>query len=200
MRTLLAALSLTCLSLLPVPAMGSEDGALEVVERSQNELLELLGRDGKPSEIQRQVDALLDYEWIAQSALGGPSHYAERCGERCPEFQALLTELIRTNYLQRLGQRDRVSVVYVAEHVREAATKVDTRVSFADGSGKTKVIDVDYVMHRSGGQWHVRDIITEGVSLAKTYKYDINKLYKDGGIDKVIVTLQAKLDDLNRLH
>ena len=55
------------------------------------------------------------------------------------------------------------------------------------------MLEVDYVMHRSEGQWYVRDIITEGVSLSKTYKYEINKLYKAGGIDKVIVTLQAKL-------
>ena len=193
MRTYFAALSLACMLLVPTLALGAEDGPLAAFERSHAKILELVERDSKPAVIQREVDALLDYGWIARSALGGPSRYADRCADRCAEFEALLTELIRRNYLQRLAEHEGVRVEYLREQVRETASKVDTRVSFEDKGGHTKVLEVDYVMHRSEGQWYVRDIITEGVSLSKTYKYEINKLYKAGGIDKVIVTLQAKL-------
>lgn len=199
MRRHFAVLSLACTLFVPTfaaRASGSEPGALEAFERTHEQLLDLLERDAKPSEIQREVDALLDYDWIAKSALGGPTRYAERCADRCVQFEALLTELIRTNYLRRLSEGE-VRVEYLGEQVRDTATKVDTRISFADGSGRTKVIEIDYVMHLSDGRWQVRDIITESVSLAKTYKYDINTLYKEGGIDKVIATLQAKLDELN---
>ena len=51
--------------------------------------------------------------------------------------------------------------------MRKKATKVDTRVTFTDKEGETKVVEIDYVMHKVDGHWHVRDIITEGVSLAK---------------------------------
>lgn len=178
--------------------MATEDGARETFERSHAKILALVEKpDTKPAELQREIDGLLDYEWIAQSALGGPTRYAERCADRCDEFEALLTQLIRTNYLRRFESHKRAKVEYVGEQVRETATKLDTRISFTDGSGATKVIEVDYVLHRNDGKWHVRDIITEGVSLAKTYKYEINKLYKDGGMDKVMTTLQAKLEELD---
>lgn len=194
MRTYLATLSLACVLLMPTLATAAEEGALEAFERSHEKILELVERDTKPAEIQRQVDALLDYHWIATSALGGPSRYAERCADRCAEFEALLAELIRSNYLERLAAHEHVGVEYLGEQVRETATKVDTRISFKDKSGQTKILTVDYVMHRSEGRWYVRDIITEDVSLARTYKYEINKLYKAGGIDEVITTLRSKLE------
>ncbi|KIG14995.1 ABC-type transport system involved in resistance to organic solvents, auxiliary component [Enhygromyxa salina] len=204
MRRPLAALSLALVLLLPTPSLagsGAADlatdlAAQQVFERSHDKLVELLARGSKPSEIQQHVDALLDYEWIAQAALGGPSHYAARCGDRCAEFQALLTELIRASYIERLAKGDKATVMYLGEHVREAATKLDTKVTLEDGAGKTKVIEVDYIMHKVDGAWHVRDIITEGVSLAKTYRYDLNKLYKGGGMDEVIAALRTKLDEL----
>jgi phospholipid transport system substrate-binding protein len=196
MRTHLVASFLACVLLMPAMATGAEEGALESFERSHETILELVERDTKPADLQREVDALLDYDWLATSALGGPTRYAERCADRCAEFEALLTELIRANYLERLADHEHVTVEYLGEQARETATKVDTRISFKDKSGHTKQLQVDYVMHRNEGRWYVRDIITEDVSLARTYKYEINKLYKAGGIDQVITTLRAKLDEL----
>jgi ABC-type transporter MlaC component len=51
-------------------------------------------------------------------------------------------------------------------------------------------------MHRVGDDWKVIDIITEGVSLAKNYKYEFNKILKEKGIDELILRLDTKLTEL----
>jgi len=198
MRKTIAALSLSCALLLPSLAQAEGGpGAIDAFRKSHTEVTALVDAKAETPKVQDRVDQLLDYDWIAQAALGGPSKYSELCAERCDEFQALLTKLIRKNYLKRIEDKNRGTVEYVAEHVREKATKVDTKVTFKDkADGKTKTVSVDYVMHKVDGKWHVRDIITEGVSLAKNYKYEINRLYARGGMDEVITTLQKKLDSL----
>lgn len=199
MRQTIAALSLSLALLLPSVALAEGGaGALDAFKQSHTEVTALVDAKAKPSKIQSDVDKLLDYDWIAQAALGGPSRYAKICGERCDEFKALLTALIRENYLKRIQAKDRGTVEYLTEHVREKATKVDTRVTFKDKDGKTQVVEVDYVMHKVDGDWVVRDIITEGVSLAKNYKYEINRLYAQGGMDKVISSLKKKLDEVEQ--
>lgn len=199
MRQTIAALSLSLALLLPTAAFAEGGaGAIDVFKQSHTEVTALVDSGADANKIQLHVDDLLDYDWIAQAALGGPSRYAEVCGERCDEFKTLLTALIRENYLKRIKAKNRGAVEYLGEEVRQKATKVDTRVTFEDKEGKTQIVEVDYVMHKVDGKWHVRDIITEGVSLAKNYKYEINRLYAQGGMDKVIATLQKKLDEIQR--
>lgn len=199
MRKSIVALSLSLALLLPVAALAEGGaGAIDAFKVSHGEVTTLVDAGADASKIQAQVDGMLDYDWITMAALGGPTRYAEACGERCDEFKALLTELIRENYLKRIKAKDRGTVEYLGEEVREKATKVDTKVTFVDKEGKTQVVEIDYVMHKVDGQWHVRDIITEGVSLAKNYKYEINRLYVEGGMDKVISTLRKKLEEVKK--
>jgi phospholipid transport system substrate-binding protein len=199
MRKTIAALSLSLALLMPLAAAAEGGaGAIDAFKQSHQEVTALVDAGAETSKIQAEVDELLDYDWIAKAALGGPSRYAQACGERCDEFKALLTQLIRENYLKRIKAKNRGTVDYQGEEVREKATKVDTKVTFVDKEGKTQIVEIDYVMHKLDGKWVVRDIITEGVSLAKNYKYEINRLHAEGGMDKVISTLQKKLDEVSK--
>ena len=199
MRKTIAALSLSLALLMPLAAAAEGGaGAIDAFKQSHQEVTALVDAGAETPKIQAEVDELLDYDWIAKAALGGPSRYAEACGERCDEFKALLTQLIRENYLKRIKAKNRGTVEYQGEEVREKATKVDTKVTFVDKEGKTQIVEIDYVMHKVDGKWVVRDIITEGVSLAKNYKYEINRLHAEGGMDKVISTLQKKLDEVSK--
>ena len=198
MRQTIAALLLSLALLLPTAALAEGGpGAIDAFKASHTEVTALVDADADIKDIQAKVDQLLDYDWIAMAALGGPSKYAELCGDRCDEFKALLTTLIRENYLKRIKAKDRGTVEYLGEDVREKATKVDTKVTFQDKEGVTKVVEIDYVMHKIDGKWHVRDVITDGVSLAKNYKYEINRLYAQEGMDVVISTLKKKIDQLD---
>jgi phospholipid transport system substrate-binding protein len=199
MRKTIAALSLSLALLMPAAALAEGGaGAIDAFKQSHGDVTALVDGGAPSSDIQAKVDQMLDYDWITKAALGGPTRYAEACGDRCDEFKALLTQLIRENYLKRIRAKDRGTVEYLGEEVREKATKVDTRVTFVDKDGKTQIVEIDYVMHKVDDRWYVRDIITEGVSLAKNYKYEINRLYAEGGMDKVIATLQKKVDEVSK--
>ncbi|MBL8946966.1 MAG: ABC transporter substrate-binding protein [Myxococcales bacterium] len=179
------------------PAEEAEGGVSALDEfKRRHEIVMTLVKSNVPENIlAAEVDTLLDYEWIALQSLGGKSRADRRCEPRCAEFEALLTRLIRENYLKRIAQSDNGSVEYVGEERRARATKVTTRVKFTkDGTQQT--IEVAYVMHVVNGKWFVRDIITESVSLAKNYRYEFNKILRDEGIDGLVARLETKLADL----
>jgi phospholipid transport system substrate-binding protein len=190
--------TLLALALL-VPARASASGepsAKQAWSRAHADVMSLVEQDAPQARVSAVVDSLLDYRAIAIAVLGGAARYDERCGDRCAEYEALLARLVRHGYLARLSAHDRAEVEVVGETVREKATKVDTRVAYTDPDGRRRTVDVAYVMHRVDGRWVVRDIVTDGVSLAKNHRYEVGRLHREGGIDLVIERLRAKLAEL----
>lgn len=183
--------------LVPAPASaGGEPGAKEAWSRAHADVMSLMEQGVPQARVSEKVDALLDYRFIARAVLGGGDRYPERCGERCAEYEALVAKFVRHGYLARLAAHERAEVQVVSETVREKASKVDTRVAFTDAQGQRRVVEVAYVMHRVDGRWTVRDIVTDGVSLAKNHRYEVGRLYREGGIDLVIERLRNKLAEL----
>jgi phospholipid transport system substrate-binding protein len=173
------------------------DTALEAFKAGHEAVIKLARRHASTGKLQAKVDGLLDYDWIAKTALGGADKYAETCGSQCAEFESLLKQLIRENYLRLVRKADKHDVEYV-DQVRNRlgnAFKVKTKVK-VDRNGRTQTVVIAYVMRQVGGLWQVQDIITDDVSLARTYKYEFNRIMRRGGIDSVIETLQSKLTEL----
>jgi phospholipid transport system substrate-binding protein len=172
--------------------------AQQTFETSHHKVVELVRAKAKDVVLEKEVDRFLDYGWIARQSLGGPDVYESRCAPRCAEFEGLLTTLIRHNYLSRIRQSDNGTLEILGEEYRQEGTmaKIDTRVAFTR-DGKPMSLAVDYVLHRADDTWKVRDIYTDGVGLAKTYRHDFKKMHAQGGIDLLIERLQAKVDSLH---
>lgn len=186
--------SLLLASLTAAPAAASGPaGALDTFRTGHAKVVELVAGRAAGDAIQREVDRLLDYRALARESLGGEARYAERCGSRCAEFEVLLARLIRENYLRRLRSDGAHRVDYLGAEVRSRGTVVMTSVAF-DRDGKPQTVTVDYLMHEIDGRWQVRDIITDGVSLARNYKFEFNQVLKQDGIDGLIARLEARLD------
>lgn len=178
--------------------------ALETFKASHEAVDKLVDGGADDKALEAAVDSLLDYDWIAKAALGGGKKFDKRCGERCGEFTDLLTKLIRRNYLKRIAAKDNGTVVIIREDTRtrkgKVIAKVDTVVTFtAPDDGRPQTLEVSYIMHEVDGTWQVRDMLTDGLSLAKTWKYDFSELHKEGGIDLVISRLEAKLAEVDEL-
>jgi phospholipid transport system substrate-binding protein len=171
----------------------AEESAIEAFKAKHEAVVDLVKQKAADNVLQAKIDNLLDYKWIAQAALGGPDNYAEVCQTRCAEFEALLTQLIRENYLRMIRKAENHPVEYVGQTAgKNGVYKVTTRIK-VNKNGRDQTITVDYVMHQIDGQWQVRDIITDDVSLSKTYRYEFNKIAKSQGIDGIIHKLQDKL-------
>src|SRR5690606_4380275 len=159
----------------------AEQSAIEAFKAKHEAVVELVKKRADDKDLQAKIDGLLDYNWIAEAALGGPDNYQEVCQTRCDEFEALLTRLIRENYLRMIRKAEDHAVEYVGQTAgKNGIYKVTTRVKI-DKNGREQVVTVDYVMHQIDGQWQVRDIITDDVSLSKTYRYEFNKIAKSQG-------------------
>ncbi len=196
MRTVLA--SLTLAAALVASTAQAADGApsaLEAFKTSQETVVGLVHAKAPREKLQGEVDAFLDYEWIAQVALGDPRSYQKKCEPRCDEYEALLARLIRENYLRRLHQVDSGEIEYLGEEIRKNKAKVDTVVRF-DKDGKAQELKISYVMHLVDGKWITRNIITDGVSLVKTYQFEFGKIIRDEGIGGLISRLETKLDEV----
>lgn len=175
----------------------AEDSAIDAFRAKQEAVVRLVASGASDAKLQAKVDSLLDYDKISTSALGGEKNYATVCGERCAEFNELLTRLIRENYLRMVRKAEKHPVEYVGQvEGRNGVYKVTTRIKI-DKNGREQTVTVDYVMHEVNGNWEVSDIITDGVSLVKTYRYEFRQIHKSGGIDAVISKLEEKLASLS---
>ena len=175
----------------------AEDSAIDAFRAKQEAVVRLVASGASDAKLEAKVDTLLDYDSLAIAALGGESNYATVCGERCGEFNELLTRLIRENYLRMVRKAEKHPVEYVGQVAgRNEIYKVTTRIKI-DKNGREQTVTVDYVMHKVAGNWQVTDIITDGVSLKKTYRYEFRQIHKSGGIDAIISKLEEKLASLN---
>jgi phospholipid transport system substrate-binding protein len=203
LRTIALALALSLpatagMALLPGVAQAGEPtaeetAALEAIRGKQLAIVELVERRTPDDELQQSVDGLLDYAWLAQAALGGKSAATEACGGDCSEFEDLLTQLVRRNYMQMLRKAAGTPIDYVdAEAGRGGLFKVTTKIKIAK-NGRKQTIEVAYVVFKAGDAWIVRDIITDGVSLTKTYRFEFNKTLKKDGFPALIQKMKDKL-------
>ena len=169
--------------------------ATEAFKARHTRVLELVKNKAEPAALQKEVDDLLDYKSLAESSLGGPARYASKCESRCAEFEGLLARLIRENYLKRVRTDKKYEVTYLGETEKLRSTRVTTNVTLSR-DGKLETVEVVYVMHQVDGAWKCEDIITDGVSLVKNFRFEFNKILKDKGIGELITRLETKLAEL----
>ncbi len=181
-----------------VPTIAHAADAVGAFKAKHEAVVKLVKDNADDAKLQAEVDSLLDYDWIATQSLGGADNFANVCGGRCDEFEALLSQLIRENYLRMVRKAEKHPVEYVGQvEGKNGAYKVTTKIK-VDKNGREQTVVVEYVMnHLPDGKWQVRDIITDEVSLAKTYRYEFNKIAKGEGIDGIISKLEDKLQKLD---
>jgi len=201
LRTSLASLCLLVASSLTVEASAAEapaaatpaaTSATEAFRAQHSKVEELTKAHAESAKIEAAVDSLLDYHSLAVDSLGGAKRFPDRCESRCDELEQLLARLIRENYMRRVRTDKDHTVSFIGEETRGKSVRVKTSVEYRE-EGRPVVVEVTYVMHQSEGAWRVRDIITDGVRLARNYKYEFNQLLKKEGIDGLVARLESKV-------
>jgi ABC-type transporter MlaC component len=194
---LLASLTLSVLMVLPLTASAADaGGALETFKTRHGLVVELVKQHAPDDQLQAQIDQLLNYRVLAEKSLGGATHYEQRCAPQCDDFESLLTDLIRRNYLDRIRADKDYRVEYVGEEVKEKYTKVVTRVKYTS-NGRPEEVEVVYKMAKNdAGVWMAVDLVTDGVSLKQTYKYEFKQTIQQGGITLLVDKLRRKLAEI----
>lgn len=199
-RKFIAAASLA-LTLVATTFAGGEARAadppspMESFKASHNAVLDLVHKKAGNAAVEKEVDKWFDYAWIADQAIGSE----KKCEPRCDEYEELLARLIRTNYLKRINQADTGKIDFVGEEIRGKKAKVETTVEF-EKDGVKQSLEIAYILHLEGDRWVCRNILTDGVSLERTYRFEFNKILRDEGIDGLILRLENKLAEVAKAN
>jgi phospholipid transport system substrate-binding protein len=168
-----------------------------LVKRVAQETLQTIKSDpkvqaGDQQRIREVVESKLlpyfDFERITALAMGRNWRQAspEQQKQLVDQFRALL---VRT-YSGALAQyRDQV-MDYKPLRAEANATDVTVRTEVVR-QGQAPV-QIDYSMTKSPSGWRVYDVIVGGVSLVTNYRDEFNEQIKNGGVDGLIKSLNAK--------
>ena len=141
-------------------------------------------------EARAAVGQLIDFDALAKSTLGKKWDDLKPADQK--RYVTALRGAMEANYLVKMGQAK-------AEDVARAKTDIGgeekqgerTVVKTTVKSGQDTAA-IDYVMEKAPRGWRAVDVITEGVSLAETYREQVGKLLPKKGIDGVISALEKK--------
>ena len=142
----------------------------------------------------KAVAELIDFDTLAKETLG--KKWNELSPKDRARYTAALKGAMEANYLAKMRQGgsadvERLRIEVLGEEPQDGRVVVRTKVH----SGEDTVA-IDYVMEKGPKGWRAVDVITEGVSLAETYREQVGKLLQKKTINDVIVTLERKRKQL----
>ena len=138
------------------------------------------------------VADLIDFDALAKSTMG--KHWEELKAPERAHYTAALKGAMEASYLAKMQESkgsgvDPASVKneLLGEEPQEARVLVKSRVTSGADTAQ-----VDYLMEKEPKGWRAVDIVTEGVSLAETYRDQVAKLLPKKGIAGLIAALEKK--------
>ncbi len=142
----------------------------------------------------KAVAELIDFDTLAKETLG--KKWNELSPKDRARYTAALKGAMEANYLAKMRQGEsadveRLRIEVLGEEPQDGRVLVQTKVH----SGEDTVA-IDYVMEKGPKGWRAVDVITEGVSLAETYREQVGKLLQKKTINDVIATLERKRKQL----
>ena len=177
---------------LSLPAFGAE--AENFVKGKQTELSDLVSK-AKSAEDEKRLDtafdSVFDYESLAKYTL--KDSWEQRSGAERTEFTALLKDLVRNAYRRNIKKTLGYEIDYKGEEDGDAGKVVRT-VAHNKKNNREEPVSIDYVVHQVDGKWLINDIVTEGASLAHTYRNQFRKIIDKKGFDELIKRMKAKRD------
>jgi ABC-type transporter MlaC component len=136
------------------------------------------------------VGELIDFDTLAKSTLGGKWESTKPADRT--RYTAALKGAMEANYLAKMRQGkssdvDKIKVDLLGEEQGAQGTVVRTKVQSGEDTAA-----IDYVMEKRAKGWKAVDVITEGVSLADTYRDQVTKLLQKKTLNDVIAALDKK--------
>ena len=184
------------LALLALPALAQE-GPDALVKRVSQEVLQVIKTDpkvqaGDQARIRELIETKLiqhfDFNRMAALAMG------RNWAKATPEQQKLLADefrslLVRT-YSSALVQYRNQEIDYKPLRADPSANEVNVRTEVVR-PGQPPV-QIDYGMFKTPQGWKAYDIVVGGVSLVTNYRDEFNEQIRQGGVDGLIKSLQAR--------
>lgn len=193
------AVLLACVLLLPLtaPAVdGSTDEARAVIEKTVDEVLEILrdeSRDDRGRRESLEVLARERFDFRTMSRLVLARNWRRLTDAQQADFVEEFERYLANDYGSRIER-------YEQEQVEVLGARVEPR---GDVTVKTKIVGgendgalVDYRMRKRDGPWRIIDVVIEGISLVANYRDQFRDVMGREGP----VALIEKLREKNAAH
>lgn len=177
---------------LSLPAFGAE--AENFVKGKHTELTDLVVKAKSAADekkLDAAFDAVFDYEALAKATL--KDSWEQRTPTERAEFTAVLKDLVRNAYRRNIKKTLGYEIDYKGEEDGEAGRVVRT-VAHNRKNSREEPVSIDYVVHQVDGKWLINDIVTEGASLAHTYRNQFRKVIEKKGFEELLKRMKAKRD------
>lgn len=183
--------------LLPAAAPAQETAPDVLVRNVTNEVLDIIRKDKDIQSgstrraielVEQKVLPHFNFARMTALAMGKEWRQANPAQQKAltDEFRTLL---VRT-YSNALTAYKNQSVDYRPFRMQPGETDVTVRTQIHQSGGKP--ITLDYSLEKQGAAWKVYDVIVGGVSLVTNYRESFASEVRNGGIDGLIKSLQAK--------
>ena len=193
----LFALLLAGASLLPAGIQAQETAPDALVKDVTNEVLDIIRKDKEIQSgstrraielVEQKVLPHFNFTRMTALAVGKDWRQAN------PAQQKVLTDEFRTllvrTYSNALTAYKNHGVDYKPFRMQPGETDVTVRTQINQPGGKP--ITLDYSLEKQGQGWKVYDVVIGGVSLVTNYRASFSTEVRNGGIDGLLKSLQAK--------
>ena len=190
---------MTSIAVAVLVAAVQAGSASEAVQKTQEKVRSSLSvwfksegsaRTKAKEQARKAVSELIDFDALAKETLG--KKWDEISPKERTRYTAALKGAMEANYLSKMrqgksGDAEKIRVEVLGEEPQGNRVLVHTRVH----SGEDTVA-IDYMMEKTPKGWRAVDVVTEGVSLAETYREQVAKLLQKKSLNDVIATLDRK--------
>lgn len=199
--TRLPKIAVFALLLALIPSAGSaQSSARRYLEQKHDEVNRLLRREAntdaarerRTTRLNRILGGLLDYDALSQAALR--DHWEGRSTAQREQFVSLLRQLVERNYQGNLERILDYEVSYDDETRRGDRTIVTTSAR-SRSQRRQPPVEIEYTLIRSGGEYRVVDVRTDGVSMVENYRNQFNRIIDRDGWDELITRMERRLND-----
>ena len=189
---MLAALAVVVAVVQPGSASAAVPKAQDKVRNALNAWFKAEGaaRTRAREQARAAVGELIDFDELARATLGA------KWKDFKPAEQKRYTQALRgameANYLAKMrqgksGDVEKVKGEVLGEEKQGERVLVRTRVHSGEDTAA-----IDYLMAKEPKGWRAVDVITEGVSLAETYREQVAKILAKKTLNDVIAALDRK--------
>ncbi len=185
---------------LAVPyASAGNQGATGIVEKLHSTLLavmkdgEKIGYQGRYGRLEPVIKSSFDMPFISRTVLG--KYWESLNKEQRSQFVEAFTRLSIATYAANFDSYSGEQFKMVPERETDGGRiLVQSTLVKSDGGQ----VQLDYLLHRTGEQWRIVNIIAEGVSDLALKRADYSAFLKSKGFDALLKKLNDKVDQYSR--
>ena len=185
-----------CLGISLTPLLAAAGTATEAVKSTIDQVVRLLEdkelkKPDRAMERRQQLQKIIgnrfSYEEMAKRSLG--AHWNQLNETQREEFTELFEQLLLRTYTARIESYSGEQTQYLGERREGDYAEVRTKLIARKGE-----LPIDYRLLSNSGEWHVYDIVVDGISLASNYRGQFTNIIRTSSYEDLVNKLKSKTE------